>query len=330
MYRHVLVPLDNTDLAADPVGRAVELARTLGARITFFHARHDGSDEVAVRELLVKAESAANAQGVPCTSLARSGDSPCQSIIAASRETGCDLIYMASRACSGEIGAPGGATTLGVLADAAVPVLVDATKNSVGSTPAIDIIRDEHRSLAAVLHAWLHLVAKADADGRRPDTEVMHAMLHYLRNFPLALHHPKEEKYLFAVLRQRTSHFDAELRELERQHQHDHQLIGELAAAVERLACGELSIADLKALVGSYALFVWEHMGREEGLIIPAAQRYLTVADWEAVNAAFMKSRDPGFGGDAAAEYRGLFARILELANPVTAAASDNHSPGCA
>lgn len=327
MYRHVLVPLDNTDLAPDPVGRAVELARTLGARITFFHARRDGSDEW-VRELLVKAESAANAQGVPCASLVRPGDEPCQGIIAASRETGCDLIYMASRACGGEIGTPGGSTTLGVLAGAAVPVLVDATKNPVGSTPAIDIIRDEHRSLAAVLHAWLHLVGKADADSRRPDTELMHAMLHYLRDFPLAFHHPKEEKYLFAALRQRTSHFDAELRELERQHEHDHQLIDELAAAVERLACGELPIADLKALVGSYALFVWEHMGREEGLIIPAAQRHLTIADWEAVNAAFEKSRDPGFEDDTAAEYRALFARILELAGSPSTAIPDNHPPG--
>ena len=29
-----------------------------------------------------------------------------------------------------------------------------------------------------------------------------------------------------------------------------------------------------------YATFVWEHMGREEGVILPAAQRYLLTEDW--------------------------------------------------
>ena len=45
MYRHLLVPIDNTDLSTITVGRAVEFARALGARVTFFHAAadHDAS-----------------------------------------------------------------------------------------------------------------------------------------------------------------------------------------------------------------------------------------------------------------------------------------------
>ena len=41
MYRHLLVPIDDTPLAIAVVGKAVEFARTLGARITFFHAGAD-------------------------------------------------------------------------------------------------------------------------------------------------------------------------------------------------------------------------------------------------------------------------------------------------
>ena len=41
MYRHLFVPLDGSDLATETVGRAVEFARYLGARITFFHAQPD-------------------------------------------------------------------------------------------------------------------------------------------------------------------------------------------------------------------------------------------------------------------------------------------------
>jgi nucleotide-binding universal stress UspA family protein len=39
MYRHLMVPLDDSPLSADSVARAVELARTLGAKVTFFHAQ---------------------------------------------------------------------------------------------------------------------------------------------------------------------------------------------------------------------------------------------------------------------------------------------------
>ena len=41
MYRHLLVPVDDTDLSVEVVGNAVALARPLGARITFFHAVAD-------------------------------------------------------------------------------------------------------------------------------------------------------------------------------------------------------------------------------------------------------------------------------------------------
>ena len=41
MYRHLLVPVDGTDLSTLVVGQAAELARKLGAKITFLHAVAD-------------------------------------------------------------------------------------------------------------------------------------------------------------------------------------------------------------------------------------------------------------------------------------------------
>src|SRR3954466_13306863 len=87
MYRHILVPLHSGDLAFEVVGRALALARPLGARVTFFHALQDpeclaaGPFELLhldspdlrdtrrtgrTRELLAKAEAGARALGVPC------------------------------------------------------------------------------------------------------------------------------------------------------------------------------------------------------------------------------------------------------------------------
>ena len=88
MYRHLLVPVDATDLSIEVVGNAVALAHSLKARITFFHATLDASTSLfadaevvravspeahayayagKARELLAKAEAAARAFGVPCT-----------------------------------------------------------------------------------------------------------------------------------------------------------------------------------------------------------------------------------------------------------------------
>jgi len=338
MYRHLLVPIDATDLSIEIVGQAVEYARTLGARITFFHAVPDYaaslfSDaeivraaapaefvyafEGRARELLVKAESAARAQGVPCGSRSVVTDAPYEGIIAAAREAGCDLIFMASHGRRSSVGMMLGSQTLKVLTHTEIPVLVAATRNPAAPARAIGIIRDEHRSLAAVMHVWMHVVAGAREQGTLPDAVLMRAIVHYLRTFPIAQHHPKEDEHLFGRLRLRTNALHAELDELERQHERDHQLVDELGSMVETLFDDRdaqrtpIDIAALEQAVKRYANFLWEHLGREEGVILPAAQRYLTSEDWNEIDVAFAQNRDSRFGGDVDAELRRLFSRIV-------------------
>ena len=335
MYSHLLVPVDGTDLSTEMVGRAVEFARTLGARITFFHAQPDhaaslfGDADVLrltspadftyafegrAREVLAKAESAARALGVPCESRSAVNDTPYLAIIDAARDAGCDLIFMASHGRRNRVGMMLGSQTLKVLMHAGIPVLVSATANPAPPARAVGIIRDEHRSLAAVLRAWMHLIGSARREGTQPDPAVMRAIVRYLETFPVALHHPKEDEYLFRKLRERTSETDADIDELERQHARDRELVAELAAMVDRQASGGVDLADLESAVTRYANFTWEHLGREEGVILPAAERHLTEADWLEINAAFAENRDPRFGGDADAEFRRLFSRIVNLA----------------
>ena len=145
MYRHLLVPVDDTDLSVAVVGDAVALARPLGARITFFHAVGDASaslrgdaevlrltarDEYEyaylgkAQELLAKATAAARALGVPCDSRHVISDRPAQAIVAAAQEEGCDLIFMASHGRSGVAGLILGSVTSKVLTHSKIPVLV--------------------------------------------------------------------------------------------------------------------------------------------------------------------------------------------------------------
>jgi nucleotide-binding universal stress UspA family protein/hemerythrin-like domain-containing protein len=336
MYRHLLVPLDGTDLSIQVVGQAVEFARMLGARVTFFHAVPDeaaslrsGSEVVwatspgesdyafdgRARELLSKAEAAAHALGVPCGTASAVSDKPYEAILAAARDAGCDLIYMASHGRRSNVGMVLGSQTLKVLMQTEVPVLVAATSNPAAPARAIGIIRDEHRSLAAVLHAWMHLIATARSAGTPADRTLMRAIVRYVRDFPVALHHPKEDDYLFARLRRRTSTLDAELDELERQHERDKELVAELSTLVER---EPFDLAALESAVNAYAAFIWEHLGREEGVILPAAQKYLKDEDWAEIDAAFSTNRDPRFGADVDRQYRRLLSRIVGLAAPAS------------
>jgi len=338
MYRHLLVPIDDTDLSIDVIGNAVGLARAVGARITFFHAVADPSHSVGndaellrvtahddyayayggkARELLAKAEAAARAWGVPCTSLQRPGDKPATAIIEAARETGCDLIFMASHGHRGRLGMALASETLLVLMNAGLPVLVSATGQPKPRAHAIGIIRDEHRSLAAVMHAWMQALAAARRDGVGADVERMRAIVRYIRDFPMTLHHPKEEQHLFKHLRERTDAFDAELDELHRQHERDEQYVAELAAQVEALAhCDDNAAAaaatrTLDDAVQAYARFLWDHLGREEGVILPAAQQHLSDSDWIEIDRAFQANRDLSEDSNAERDYRQLFSRIV-------------------
>ncbi|HET9976832.1 MAG TPA: universal stress protein, partial [Burkholderiaceae bacterium] len=270
------------------------------------------------RELLTKAEAAARALGVPCESHHRVSDKPAQAIVEAARAGGCDLIFMASHGHRGKLGMAFGSETLSVLMSAGLPVLVSSTGEPTAPARAIGIIRDEHRSLAAVMHAWMHALAAAREAGSAVDVALMRAIVRYVQQFPVKLHHPKEEEHLFRRLRERTTSCNAELDELERQHDRDEQFVAALAQQVEALAAADAegrasATRTLEDEVARYAVFLWDHLGREEGVILPAAQRHLLTDDWAAIDAAFAENRDPNYRGDSDKEYRQLFSRIVNL-----------------
>ena len=345
MYKHLLVPTDGTVLATETIGQALEFARALGARVTFFYAKPDYSAsllsdaevvrnvspehfeysyEGRPREFLSKAEVAAEEAGVSCTSVSKVSDTPYRAIIEAAEENGCDLIYMASHGRGSTLGMMIGSQTLKVLVHSHIPVLVSTSHEPAASNRAIAIIHDEHRSLGAVLHALTAVSGEASHSGVRPNMELLRSILHYIRVFPVALHHPKEDAYLFDKLRKRTHEVDATIDELERQHVEDEKKVGELQAMLEQVETG--AAGGLEAFhdaAESYSRFVWGHLGMEENVIIPAARRHLTAEDWEDIRMAFSTNNDPRFGGGVDADLRKLYSRIVNLIKPMTGKASD-------
>jgi hemerythrin-like domain-containing protein len=182
---------------------------------------------------------------------------------------------------------------------------------------AIRIIRDEHRSLAAVLNGMLYLVREIREHGAKPDFAVLGAMVYYIDAFPERFHHPKEDRYLFRLLRIRHPEASPLLERLEVEHRAGAEKIRLLEQALARYEQGGAKEFPAFAVaVEAYAAFHWEHMHAEEGELLPLAEKHLTAGDWEAVDAAFLGHTDPLFGAEASGEYEALFKRIVSLAPP--------------
>lgn len=182
---------------------------------------------------------------------------------------------------------------------------------------AIRIIHDEHRSLAAVLHGMLYVVREIRDHGRTPDFRLLGAMVYYIDAFPERFHHPKEDRYLFTLLRARAPEAGPVLDRLQQEHRSGAERIRTLEQALARYEQGGSSeFAAFASAVEGYAAFHWEHMRCEEKEVLPLAEKHLTSGDWEAIDAAFTGHTDPLFGEQASEAYHKLFQRILNLAPP--------------
>jgi hemerythrin-like domain-containing protein len=182
---------------------------------------------------------------------------------------------------------------------------------------AIRIIHDEHRSLAAVLHGMLYLVHQIRDRGAEPDFGVLGAMIYYIDLFPERFHHPKEDQYLFRLLRIRHPEAAPLLDRLETEHRAGAEKIRNLEQALGRYRQGGASgFTNFLTAVEAYTAFHWDHMRIEETEVLPLAEKHLSAGDWEAIDAAFLGHTDPMLGVEAQAQYDALFSRIVNLAPP--------------
>jgi len=181
----------------------------------------------------------------------------------------------------------------------------------------LDALWNEHRSIAVVLHAMEYLVREQRAHGTKVNPAVFRAMLYYLDVFPERMHHPKEEQYLFAAVRRKTSEADAILDELRREHDSGAHTIRDLEQDLLRYEEGgarefERFAAAVEQFVAGYR----QHMRKEEDGVMPIARRVLNAQDWADINRAWAENRDPLTGVETEKEYEQVLDRIVKLAPP--------------
>jgi hemerythrin-like domain-containing protein len=160
---------------------------------------------------------------------------------------------------------------------------------------ALAVIRNEHRSLAAVIETLLGFSRDMrDQSAADHDFPLLWSLVYYIDAVPEELHHPKEEQVLFMAIRRRTRDIDGVLDDLARQHSQTRRLLDRLSTLLGRVEArapgAEYGFAEG---VARYADFHAKHMALEEDVVIPCAERSLTPGDWDDVAAAFSANRDP-------------------------------------
>ena len=180
---------------------------------------------------------------------------------------------------------------------------------------ALATIKREHEGLATVLHVLWLLAEDVRKHGVEPDFKLFATILYYIAAFTERFHHPKEDDYLFKLLLSRTDRADAVIDELKAEHARGPELVGGLEQALVHYQGGSpIGLEDFARLVERYTAFIFEHMRKEERLVIPAAEKALAPADWETIDAAFRAHQDPLFGPRPQQEFGELYSRIAILA----------------
>jgi nucleotide-binding universal stress UspA family protein len=146
-YKHIMLPVDGTELARKAEKECIAFAKSIGAKVTAIHVlshfhlhfqpwatpksvhtKIEKEHEEEAREIAQKMISAltkrAKADGVECDGLVVVGDHPYEEIINSAEERKCDLIMMASHGRRGLDAVLLGSETVKVLTHTKIPVLV--------------------------------------------------------------------------------------------------------------------------------------------------------------------------------------------------------------
>ena len=156
------------------------------------------------------------------------------------------------------------------------------------------IIVDEHSALSAMLRSLIMMIDRGPVNDRDQFFDVLRAMLFYVDEFPERLHHPKESTLLFPRVAQLVPQTQETIRQLDNDHARGEASVRNLQhllLAWELL--GESRRFAFEQAARGYCRFYLEHMRLEETIILPVAQKMLTVSDWQELDEAFALTIDP-------------------------------------
>ncbi len=194
---------------------------------------------------------------------------------------------------------------------AARPIEVGAAGAEPTGGTLLDSLYREHRTITAVLDAASQLLRDAAEPGRPLDVRLFRAILHYFDVFPERWHHPKEERFLFPAIRERTNEADEVLERLTRQHAQGDKALRTLEDKLGQVEKG--GATEQAQFLDAARVFIdryRDHLDIEEQVLMPIARRVLPRSEWARIEEQFRQRPDPLAMESPAT----LVRRILELA----------------
>lgn len=161
---------------------------------------------------------------------------------------------------------------------------------------ALALIGAEHAAFDKALAALMDHLTLARTHGVRPEPGLFERGLTYLSTFMDRFHHPKEDEFLFAAVRERTREADDLLAHLQHDHARGPDCFRDLEQALAGTRAGDTRFDDFGDLLERYAREQLEHMRVESTVLMPLAERVLRPSAWLAIDGAFRANRDPLFG----------------------------------
>lgn len=171
---------------------------------------------------------------------------------------------------------------------------------------ALEFIREEHRNIARILHTLEDLAEDDAVLARGVKSGLIAAMLHYLRVFPYAIHHPKEEQELFPAVAAKDSNAAVIVAALLKDHAKGYALLQEIDAAIAAAGTAP-GLARLKAAIRAYVGHKHRHIEQEEREILPVAEQILDVETLAAMKQAFAASTKSKSSDDIRTKFEALY-----------------------
>jgi branched-chain amino acid transport system ATP-binding protein len=178
---------------------------------------------------------------------------------------------------------------------------------------ALSIISQEHSNMWRLATTIDQVAADMEA-GAPLEPAFFEAALNYISQFVDRQHHPKEDDFLFRLLRRRSAEAADILDALEADHRQGPENLNQLRAKLRAAAEGQITPAELAVALTRYTTGLKGHIKTEERHVLPLARKVLVAQDWAELDKAFNNHSDPVFGDQAKAEFRDLFHRIVSLA----------------
>ena len=178
---------------------------------------------------------------------------------------------------------------------------------------ALNLISQDHSNMWRLAITIDHVATDIE-QGAPVEAAFFNAAFDYIEQFVDRFHHPKEDDYLFRLLRLRSTEAAVVLDQLQQEHREGPDTVAALRARVMAAAAGQLSGAQIATDLRNYTATLKEHIRTEEKTVLPLARNSLLPADWAEINQAFLNNSDPVFGDKAKEEFRQLFHRVVSLA----------------